>query len=93
MASLQGLEDMRQSERDEFFSQFKADTDQQESFNKDHPAPVAAADPEPAKKKRKKVFSSCQSFCCLCVSKHVPFAAQSCFCTQLHFVTHDFLFS
>ena len=65
MASLQGLEDMRQSERDEFFSQFKADTDQQESFNKDHPAPVAAADPEPAKKKRKKVFSACLSFCCL----------------------------
>ena len=57
-ASVQGLDDLRQDDRDDFFKQFKVSTEEQESFNKEHPAPVAPAEPEPAKKKQKTVSNS-----------------------------------
>lgn len=52
---VQGLEDMQQHDRDSFFSQFDVSAEDQEAFNKEHPAPVAPAEPEPAKKKQKTV--------------------------------------
>lgn len=52
---LQGLEDLQQTDRDEFFSQFQVSKADQERFNSEHPAPLAPASLEPAKKKQKKV--------------------------------------
>lgn len=60
---MQGLDDMRQNDRDDFFNQFSVSAEDQEAFNKEHPAPVAPAEPEPAKKKQKTVcyhaFETC----------------------------------
>ena len=52
---MQGLDDMLQSDRDDFFSQFDVPAADQQTFNSDHPAPVAPASPEPAKKRQKTV--------------------------------------
>ena len=57
--TFQGLEDLREDDRDVYFKEFGVKASEAKAYNEQHPAPAEQPSPPPAKK-RKTVCGPCQ---------------------------------